>query len=150
MNPYYPRYLADGLPWARVIDAAWAHRGRYVLPTPEQAEATARLVGWLTSPPAEGLAIPRAWRGVDGTRLAMDRVVGGDERRAGVWAHHYFHGLVAVLGWAFWRLSERKDRELKALHERLLSMAEVQTAAITKVEAALVALKEAIQQLRRG
>lgn len=55
-----------------------------------------------------------------------------------------------MLGWAFWRLSERKDRELKALHERLLSMSEVQTAAITKVEAALVALKEAIQELRRG
>ena len=60
------------------------------------------------------------------------------------------YGLVAVLGWAFWRLSERKDRELKALHERLLSMAEAQTAAITKVEAALVALKEAIVELRRG
>ena len=60
------------------------------------------------------------------------------------------YGLVAVLGWAFWRLSERKDRDLKALHERLLSMSEVQTAAITKVEAALVALKEAIQELRRG
>ncbi|PIE65595.1 MAG: hypothetical protein CSA24_02430 [Deltaproteobacteria bacterium] len=60
------------------------------------------------------------------------------------------YGLVAALGWAFWRLIERKDREVKALHERLLSMAEVQTAAITKVEAALVALKEAIQELRRG
>lgn len=60
------------------------------------------------------------------------------------------YGLVAVLGWAFWRLSERKDRELKSLHERLVSMAEAQTAAITKVEAALVALKEAIVELRRG
>ena len=60
------------------------------------------------------------------------------------------YGLVAVLGWAFWRLSERKDRELKALHERLLSMSEVQTAAITKMEAALMALKEAISDLRRG
>ena len=60
------------------------------------------------------------------------------------------YGLVAVLGWAFWRLSERKDRELRSLHERLVSMAEAQTAAITKVEAALVALKEAIVELRRG
>ena len=60
------------------------------------------------------------------------------------------YGLVAVLGWAFWRLSERKDRELKSLHERLVSMAEAQTAAMTKVEAALVALKEAIVELRRG
>ena len=60
------------------------------------------------------------------------------------------YGLVAVLGWAFWRLSERKDRDLKSLHERLFSMAEAQTAAMTKVEAALVALKEAIVELRRG
>ncbi len=60
------------------------------------------------------------------------------------------YGLVAILGWAFWRLSERKDRELKCLHERLLTMAEAQTAAITKVEAALVALREAIAELRRG
>lgn len=60
------------------------------------------------------------------------------------------YGLVALLGWAFWRLSERKDRQLQSLHERLVSMAEAQTAAITKVEAALVALKEAIVELRRG
>ena len=91
VNPYYPRYLRDGLPWSRVIDAPWAHRDRYVLPTPEQAEATARLVGWLTSPAAEGLSVPRTWRGLDGTHLAMGRVPGGDERRPGVWAHHYFH-----------------------------------------------------------
>ena len=91
VNPYYPTHLRDGLPWSRIIDAPWAHRDRYVLPTPEQAEATARLIGWLTSPAAEGLSIPRTWRGVDGTRLAMGRVAGGDQRRPGVWAHHYFH-----------------------------------------------------------
>ena len=59
------------------------------------------------------------------------------------------YGLVAILGWAFWRVNEKKDRELKALHERLMTMAEQQTAAVTKVEAALVALKEAIQELKR-
>ena len=90
VNPYYPTHLRDGLPWSRVIDAPWAHRDRYVLPTPEQAEATARLVGWLTSP-AAGLSIPRTWRGLEGTRLAMGRVADGDQRRPGVWAHHYFH-----------------------------------------------------------
>lgn len=90
VNPYYPTHLRDGLPWSRVIDAPWAHRDRYVLPTPEQAEATARLVGWLTSPAAV-LSIPRTWRGLDGTRLAMGRVSGSDERRPGIWAHHYFH-----------------------------------------------------------
>ena len=57
------------------------------------------------------------------------------------------YGLVAVLGWAFWHMSDRKDRELKALHEKIVTLAEAQTAAITKVEAALVALKEAIRGL---
>ena len=89
-NPYYPKYLRDGLPWSRVIDARWAHRGRYVLPTPEQAEATSRLVGWLTSPAAEGLSIPRTWIGLDGAQLAMGRVEGADHRRPGVYAHHAF------------------------------------------------------------
>jgi hypothetical protein len=54
------------------------------------------------------------------------------------------YGLVAVLGWAFWRINEKKDRELKALHERIVAFAEAQTAAIIKVEAALVALRDAI------
>ena len=54
------------------------------------------------------------------------------------------YGLVAVLGWAFWRVNEKKDRELKDLHATVVKMAEGQTSAITKVEAALVALKEAI------
>jgi hypothetical protein len=91
VNPYYATYLRDGLPWSRVIGAPWAHRGRYVLPTPEQAEATALLVGWLTSPAAEGLSIPRTWRGLEGAHFAMGRVPGGDERRPGIWAHTYFH-----------------------------------------------------------
>ena len=60
------------------------------------------------------------------------------------------YGLVAVLGWAFWRINEKKDRELKSLSQTVLAMAEVQTAAMTKVEAALVALKEAITELRRS
>lgn len=60
------------------------------------------------------------------------------------------YGLVAILGWAFWRVNEKKDNELKALHERMVTMAEQQTAAVTKVEAALVALKEAIEELKHG
>lgn len=58
------------------------------------------------------------------------------------------YGLVAVLGVAFWRLSERKDAELRALYERIVQLAEGQTQAITKVESALVALKAAIDDLR--
>ena len=60
------------------------------------------------------------------------------------------YGLVAVLGWAFWRINEKKDRELKSLSQKVVAMAEAQTAAITKVETALVALKEAISDLAKG
>ena len=58
------------------------------------------------------------------------------------------YGLVAVLGWVFWRVNEKKDRELKALHEKIVELAEAQTAAVIKVEAALVALRNAIDELR--
>ena len=43
------------------------------------------------------------------------------------------YGLVAVLGWAFWRVNEKKDRELKALHEKIVELAEAQTARGSKV-----------------
>jgi hypothetical protein len=91
VNPYYPRFTSPKLPWQKVIDAPWAHEGRYVLPTPEQAEATAVLVQLLTDGAIDGLSIPRCWRGMSGSTLAMDRVPGGDTRAAGVWAHTYFH-----------------------------------------------------------
>jgi hypothetical protein len=90
VNPYYDR-LKTGSPWSRVINAPWAHKDRYVVPTPEQAEATAQLVAWLTSPNADGLSIPRTWIGLEGTRLAMGRIADGDQRRPGIWAHHRFH-----------------------------------------------------------
>jgi hypothetical protein len=90
VNPYYPYLLHDDLPWRRTIFAPWAHRGAYVLPTPEQAEAVALLVGWLTSPKARGLDIPRTWIGVEDERARMGRVHGADQRRPGVYAHHYF------------------------------------------------------------
>ena len=59
------------------------------------------------------------------------------------------YGLVALLAWAFWRLNEKKDRQLRALYDQVVDLSESQTVAITKVEAALVALKEAIADLRR-
>lgn len=57
------------------------------------------------------------------------------------------YGLVAILGWAFWRVNEKKDRELKALHEKIVELAEAQTTAIVNVEAALVALRDAIEDM---
>ena len=90
VNPYYPTLLRPGLPWSRTIAAVWAHRGRYVLPTPAQAEACATLIGWLTSDGASGLSIPRTWIGHADGRLALGRVAGAEQRRPGVYAHHYF------------------------------------------------------------
>jgi hypothetical protein len=58
------------------------------------------------------------------------------------------YGLVAVLGWAFWRINEKKDAALRELHDRLAEMCRAQTEAVTKVEAALVALKDAIEDMR--
>jgi hypothetical protein len=91
VNPYYPKYTSAKLPWQRVIDASWAHQKRYVVPTPEQAEATTRLVRLLTAGDIAGLAIPRTWRGLTGTRLSMNRLADGDVRKPGIYAHTYFH-----------------------------------------------------------
>ena len=62
------------------------------------------------------------------------------------------YGLVAVLGWAFWRVNEKKDRELKILSQKVVAMAEAQTAAITRMESALLALKNALEHMtsRKG
>ena len=57
------------------------------------------------------------------------------------------YGLVAGLAWAFWKMSDRKDAAIRELYEQVAELSRVQTAAITKMEAALVALKEAITEL---
>lgn len=58
------------------------------------------------------------------------------------------YGLVAVLGWAFWRMNERKDAAIRELYEQIVELGRVQTAAVTKMEAALVALKDALCDLK--
>jgi hypothetical protein len=59
------------------------------------------------------------------------------------------YGIVAILGWAFWRINERKDAAVRELYEQVAEMSRAQTEAVTKVEAALVALKGAIEDLSR-
>ncbi len=90
VNPYYPRFLKPGMPWTQVIPAGWAHEGRYVVPTPQQAEALCQLILWITSPSAQGLSIPRTWIGLSGNTLAMGRAAGADKLRPGIYAHTYF------------------------------------------------------------
>jgi peptidoglycan hydrolase-like protein with peptidoglycan-binding domain len=91
VNPYYPKYLKDGMPWTKIINAGWAHNGRYVVPTSQQAEAVTRLIAWITSSKAKGLSIPRKWIGLQGNKLAMEQVSGADKRSPGVYAHSYFN-----------------------------------------------------------
>ena len=57
------------------------------------------------------------------------------------------YGLVAVLAWAFWKVNEKKDAQLRELFDRVAEMGRAQTEAVTKVEAALVALKDAIEDM---
>lgn len=53
-----------------------------------------------------------------------------------------------MLGWAFWRVNEKKDAQLRELFDKVAEMGRAQTEAVTKVEAALVALKDAIEDIR--
>ncbi len=53
------------------------------------------------------------------------------------------YGLVAVLGYAVWK----KDAQLRELFDKVAELGRSQTEAVTKVEAALVALKEAIKDM---
>src|SRR5690606_8266604 len=58
---------------------------------PSQAEATTELVRLLTDGDLAGLAIPRTWRGLAGSRPSMNRLADGDVRKPGIYAHTYFH-----------------------------------------------------------
>jgi hypothetical protein len=58
------------------------------------------------------------------------------------------YGILVVLGWAFWVVNERKDAALRELCDRVAEISRAQTTAIVKFEAALVALKAAIEDLR--
>jgi len=58
-------------------------------------------------------------------------------------------GFIALLAWGFWRVNDRKDKQLTAMHERLISIAEKQTEAMAKMESALVSLRSAIEGLAR-
>ena len=79
-NAYYGDRAREG---DDVISAAWAHRGRYILPTREQCEAVWRLVQELTTR-LDG--IPLAWPGADGSRFVWGRIP--RDEVPGIMAHH--------------------------------------------------------------
>ena len=89
--PLYTRLRPRGapLPWSRTISAGWLEGGSYVLPTPTQAEALARLVAWITSPAARGLSVQRRWIGLADGRFAMRLIPGAERLTAGIYAHSH-------------------------------------------------------------
>lgn len=93
VNPYEPRFLRSGDPWAEVIEAPWAagDARAYVLPTRAQAEAVCQVVDWVTSALANPVAVPQLWPGLEGThRMKMGRVSRDVTANPGVHAHMYF------------------------------------------------------------
>lgn len=91
VNPFYPHLLPKkNNPWKTVLpNAPWAHKGAYVVPTPERAEACARWIEFATAP-GSPVGIPREWPGLDVNKgtMAMGRV--NAPLRRGILAHTYF------------------------------------------------------------
>lgn len=87
VNPFSPKYAPANSPWKTTITCPWAG-GSYLVPTPEESEAVALLVGWLTSPDS-GLLIPRTWVAMKDKKLGMGRMPQSDQG-PGIYAHRYF------------------------------------------------------------
>lgn len=54
-------------------------------------------------------------------------------------------GMVALFGWAFWRVQTRKDSEVKSLYERIGDLCEKQIGATMRMEQAVKDLTAALQ-----
>lgn len=90
VNPYY----GEAGIWTQIIDAPWAHKGRYTLPLLVQVEAAFQIIEvlWAASAPDRPqIQIPRTFWGQSGDSFSLSPV-DGDKARAGVLAHyHYGH-----------------------------------------------------------
>lgn len=91
VTPYYPTGMPAGGPWRDVLEAPWAHRGRYVVPTLEQAESTCLLVSWMTAGTVPGLDIPREWVGLRNGQWRMTQLTPSTPR-PGIWSHQQVGG----------------------------------------------------------
>lgn len=91
VNPYYPRYRPTNSPWTTVIDAPWAHEGKYVVPTVDQAEACCQFTSWLCGENSDAIQVPRIWHGMraDG-RMTFGLVPSAAKCSPGIYAHYYF------------------------------------------------------------
>lgn len=98
VTPYYPGPQAPRAPWVRAIDAAWAHKGRYVVPLLAQLEALWQLLQHLSLV----VPVPLSWPGLHGQRFALS-LLADAEAAAGVQAHiytaHADGGLPVLYAW---------------------------------------------------
>lgn len=84
-SPCASRYSSQ-----RINHAYWAAGRSYLIPPLVQVEAAAKLIEWLTTG-TSGLRIPRIWRGVSQSRMAMNRLNGTRlSRQPGIYAHTYW------------------------------------------------------------
>lgn len=88
VNPYYPEYLKKNDPWDTVIDAPWAHKKKYVVPTKEQAESFTQLVLWCVNGDVPGISVPRIWPSVDGNKFYMGPAPKCKKPTQGIYSHH--------------------------------------------------------------
>lgn len=86
-NPYYPSNNKQRDIWPDIIDAPWAHGGRYTVPTLATAEGAAALTEYLTTASLPGIKIPRRWVGLRNGRMSMTTTPGVSG--PGIYAHHY-------------------------------------------------------------
>lgn len=106
VNPYYPELVPHGSSWSTVINAPWADKKKYVVPTALQAEAAAGLLKWLVECGAPGVNIPWTWKGLANKKFAMGRTPDGDKVAPGIYAHMYFGhadgAWLALYAWLRW------------------------------------------------
>lgn len=91
VSPYYPDRRPKSGPWDTVIEAPWAHKGLYVVPTAPQAEAAAQLTQMVCAHPHWRLEVPLVHRGLRGRRFMLSEL-SPDGRPAGVYAHQHLGG----------------------------------------------------------
>lgn len=105
VTPYYGHLLKPSMPWKRVIDAPWAHKKRYVVPTLQQLSTLVRFIQAVTDVEAGMVHVPRDWPGVTETRVCTDDNLQLSKRsismgrlnmayhdrdsEPGIWAHGY-------------------------------------------------------------
>lgn len=87
-NPYYPSNNRRRDLWPLIIDAPWAHGGKYTVPTPQTAETMAALIDYFTRGTLPGIEIPRRWVGLRDGRMLMTTAAWATG--PGIYAHHYF------------------------------------------------------------